>query len=171
MIINDCVNLTPKGEVEINFISKKNGKIINYVNHNLVVNEGRRKIVDLLLDKANITKMVIKKDSSINENTVPPSSQATDTFSSVFGNSYILSAIRNISGVYEDDEGKALDNPKIQFVSIFDCDNIDCFVNQIGLVIESEGVNYLFALFSLDRSYDLRADQDMIIQVIWRISF
>lgn len=154
-----------KGDVKITLRDKTTGKIVGgNEDHNLIVKTGRSTLIRLIAGEvtAHITKMAIGKGGTADLvenafNPIPPVDGDTDLKSKVF-TANINSTTVNTTET----------NPKVTFVTLFDCSDVDSLVNECALVFNDGTV--MFSRYTFD-TVSLKASSNLSLEISWTIEF
>ena len=152
------------GSVTIKVFDKTTKEIVDtIVNHNLIVKLGRCELVKLIAGQSTkkINKMAIGKGGAdiINSPFSP--------VAPVDGNTGLVSKIatNSISNTAVD---LTQTNPKVTFISLFDCDIVNSLVNEIALMFDDG--NTIFARYTF-KTISLESGSNFSLEVTWSVEF
>ena len=162
MIINE--EIKGKGTVTRKFIDKNTGEIINEIMEpNLIVKIGRTELIKLLggLSAQKVSKMGVGSGGAdvIGAPFVPIPPQD--------GNTGLASAKR-IQNIQTTTTDFTKTNPKITFVTTFDCDQVNSYVNELGLFF-TDGTT-IFSRYTF-KTVPLFTGDNIMMETSWQIEF
>lgn len=158
-------SFSARGNVCIDLINKETGEITRaYENHNLIVKSGRSMLINMLagVSMFSVKKMKIGKGGAdiINSPFVPisPLDGEVDLATPITTNT-INSTATDLAGT----------NPKVTFVSLFDCEVVNSYVNECGLFF-NDGPITMFARHTFP-TVSLESTSGFTMQISWTIEF
>ena len=162
MIINE--EIKGKGTVTRKFIDKNTGEIINEIMEpNLIVKIGRTGLIKLLggLSTQKVSKMGVGSGGAdvIGAPFVPIPPQDGDTG---------LASAKRIQDIQTTTTDFTKTNPKITFVTTFDCDQVNSYVNELGLFF-TDGTT-IFSRYTF-RTVPLFTGDNIMMETSWQIEF
>lgn len=154
-----------RGSVKKVLIDNRTGKIVKeFEDHNLIVKTGRSTLIKMLAGDINtsVTKMAVGKGG-----TADLGANAFNPIAPADGDSALTAKVTtvNISTKNVDLAGT---NPKVTFVALFDCAEVNSLVNECGLFF-TDGTT-MFARHTFD-TVSLKASSNFSLQISWTIEF
>lgn len=154
-----------KGSVKKVLIDNRTGEVVKeFEEHNLIVKIGRSALINIIAGEwtGSIQKMSIGRggteDLGANAfNPIPP----VDGDSSLADKVAMVDITNHVVDTFST-------NPKVTFVALFDCTDVDSLVNEVGLLFQ-DGTT-MFARHTFD-TVSLRASSNFSLQVSWTIEF
>lgn len=158
-------SFTARGIVKKELIDNETGKVIKTLeDHNLIVKVGRTALINMLAGNKtdSISKMAIGKGGTADLTT-----NAFNPVAPTDGDTALLDKIIavNITSKSVSTEGT---NPKVTFVALFDCTDVDSLVNECGLYFTDGST--IFARHTFD-TVSLKANSGFSLQVSWTVEF
>lgn len=157
--------LNGKGTVSKRLIDLRTGEVIKeFTDHNLIVKTGRLAIINLIAGKANmsVTKMAIGAGG-----TADMSSNAFNPIPPVEGDIELVDQKAIISITSRDVESSNT-NPKVRFVALFDCKEVNSLVNEVGLFMSDSTTMFARHTFP---TVSLLTDTNFALEVTWEVEF
>lgn len=154
-----------RGTVCKKLIDKRTGEVVKeFTDHNLIVKTGRNTLIRMIAGEINtsVTKMAVGNGGTadLGENAFNPlAPQDGDR---------TLTNQKAIASLISRDTDLVGTNPKVAFVGLFDCADVDSLINECGLFF-ADGVT-MFARHTFD-TVSLKASSNFSLQITWTIEF
>lgn len=154
-----------RGMVKKVLIDNRTGEVVKeFEEHNLIVKTGRSALIRMIAGELNssITKMGIgsggTEDLGANAfNPVPP----------IDGDTSLTAEVAKVS-ISQRNVDISNTNPRVTFIALFDCAEVNSLVNECGLFFEDESA--MFARHTFD-TVSLKDSSNFSLQVSWTIEF
>ena len=156
--------LQGKGTVTRKFINKVTGETVNEIMEpNLIVKIGRVELIKLLggLSSQKVSKMGVGSGGADVNGApfVPTPPQDGDTG---------LASAKRIQDIQTTTTDFTKTNPKITFVTTFDCDQVNSYVNELGLFF-TDGTT-IFSRYTF-KTVPLFTGDNIMMETSWQIEF
>lgn len=154
-----------KGFVKKELVDKATGKVVKTLeDHNLIVKMGRTTLINMLAGNKteSVSKMAVGRGGTADLTT-----NAFNPVAPTDGDTALAEKVRmeNITTKSVETSGT---NPKVTFVALFDCADVDSLVNECGLFF-TDGTT-LFARHTFD-TVSLKSTSGFSLQISWTIEF
>ena len=154
-----------RGSVKKVLIDNATGKVVKeFEDHNLIVKTGRTALIRMLAGELNtsVTKMAIGSGGTadLGENAFNPISPAD-------GDSALTTKVATVN-ISTKNVDASNTNPKVTFVALFDCAEVNSLVNECGLFF-TDGTT-MFARHTFD-TVSLKTSSNVSLQISWTIEF
>lgn len=154
-----------RGTVSKKLIDKRTGEIVKeFTDHNLIVKTGRETLIEMLAGKksTSVTKMAVGSRGTADDTTnafnpIDPK----DSDRALGEQKHIVETMPPTTDFTET-------NPKVTFVGLFDCDDVNSLVNECGLFFK-DGTT-MFARHTFD-TVSLRNTSNFSLEISWTIEF
>lgn len=154
-----------RGTVCKRLIDNRTGEVVKELtDHNLIVKTGRNTLIKMIAGETqtSVTHMAVGYGGTRNLqeeafNPIPPDASNTGLNNEV-KKKPLFSTKTDLSGT----------NPKVTFVGVFDCKEVDKLINECGLFFESESI--MFARHTFD-TVSLKSSSNFSLQISWTIEF
>lgn len=158
-------SFTGKGTVTKKLIDKSTGKVVEEsTDHNLIVKAGRSAMIKILAGelKSSVKKMAVgaRGTDDLEANVFNPI-KPDDGDTALKDQKEMV----EIASRKPDLNGT---NPKVTFVALFDCANVNSPVNECGLFFEDETT--MFARHTFD-TVSLKSTSNFSLEISWTIEF
>lgn len=158
-------SFTGRGMVKKELIDKTTGKVVQTLeDHNLIVKTGRSAMIKILAGEmtSSVTKMAVGSggtaDLTTNAfNPVAPEDGNTD-----------LKTKKHTVNVSSKQTDTSQTNPRVTFVALFDCNDVNSLVNECGLFFADNTT--MFARHTFD-TVSLKSTSNFTLQITWVIEF
>lgn len=154
-----------RGTVSKKLIDNRTGEIVKeFTDHNLIVKTGRKTLIEMLAgDKTTwVTKMAVGSGGTANHTT-----NAFNPIDPKDGDEALEEEEHMVELMSTTTDFKGT-NPKVTFVGLFDCDDVDSLVNECGLFFK-DGTT-MFARHTFD-TVSLRNTSNFSLEISWTIEF
>ena len=154
-----------KGTVKKQLIDKRTGKVVKeFTDHNLIVKTGRNTLIRLIAGEVttSVTKMAIG-----NGGTADLGENAFNPIAPQDGDRALVNQ-KAIAGLVSRDTNLTETNPKVTFVGLFDCAEVNSLINECGLFF-ADGTT-MFARHTFD-TVSLKDTSNFSLQISWTIEF
>lgn len=154
-----------KGSVTKTLIDKTTGEVVKeFTDHNLIVKTGRSALIKLIAGTwdSSVTKMAIGEGG-----TADLEANAFKPIAPVDGEEALKTERARVHSI---DANVNLNetNPKVTFVGLFDCANVNALINECGLFFADDTT--MFARHTFD-TVSLRETSNFSLQISWTIEF
>lgn len=154
-----------KGTVKKVLIDNKTGEIVKeFEEHNLIVKMGRSALINIIAGELTDS---IRKMSIGSGGTEDLGANAFNPIAPVDGDTGLYNKVAMVD-ITSNTVDTAATNPKVTFVALFDCSEVDSLVNEVGLLFGDETT--MFARHTFD-TVSLRSTSNFSLQVSWTIEF
>lgn len=154
-----------RGTVCKRLIDNRTGEVVKELtDHNLIVKAGRSTLIQMIAGEqtTSVTHMAVGRGGTANLreeafNPVEPTPNDQGLNEKVTMKQ-LLSKDTNLTGT----------NPKVTFVGVFDCTEVNSLINECGLFFKGETV--MFARHTFD-TVSLKRESNFSLQISWTIEF
>ena len=154
-----------RGMVKKVLIDNRTGEVVKeFAEHNLIVKTGRSALIKMLAGEltTSVTKMAIGKGG-----TADLGANAFNPIAPEDGNAELSSKVATVE-ISSRNVDLSNTNPRVTFVALFDCAEVDSLVNECGLFFTDGST--MFARHTFD-TVSLKASSNFSLQISWTIEF